>query len=1286
MIATPKGNREQVEAAPVHMKEEFSSPSHRATGTAAAVFVLIAAILLGIGWWYYRAETDEITRDKYQTLAAIGELKAQQIQEWRHERLSESKRMAEDGLLLGALGKSLGAPGDKGLRKQLASCLKLELSDPDHAHTLIFDPEGNLIAANDDDAGVATDATRRAMHDAVGTNQPVFSDFYRASAGPVHIDIAAPVHDEGGRLLAVLILRHKADSYLFPLLRSWPVPSRSAETLLIQREGDKALFVNDLRYQNHPALSLNIPLTDTRVPAVQAILGKQGIFEGRDYRGVEVLSDLLPVHGSPWFIEPKVDSEEILAEARARATLILIIVGLFVLLAAGLIIGFFRLRQVRMLAGLLEAERQRANALEVAQAVLERHRDIIQTASEGYCLVDMQGRIQEVNDAFCAMNGYSEQELLSMAISDLEADMSPPAIGATIHLITALGQHRFESRHRRKDGGVIDVEANVQHRPSENLIVSFIHDITERKKIERALQDAETIAREKTALLESIIESPEGVVIFALDNSYRYLEFTSTHKATMKKIWGREIAAGMNMLDVISDPGQREKAKRNFDRTMRGERLLLVEEYGDEALHRSCYESRYSPIMDANGKATGLTVFVIDVSDRVRAEAEVKKSEAKFRTIIESSPVAMTGLDSRMNATFLNPEFVRLFGYTTEELPTISQWWTNAYPDPEYRKSVADAWQVELDRAKQSGKPIPPVEVTVRCKDGIDKVVVISTAPLSDAPEDGYVVSIVDVTGRKQAEQKLVRSERLLRESQETARVGYYINTLATGLWESSPTLDNIFGIDRDFVRDTAGWSNLMHPDDREKTVGYFLRIIANRESFRMDYRIIRLSDGELRWMAGYGNFEYDDSGKPVRLVGCIQDITERKVAEEDLRAKSEALSKANEELKAHIRLARELAGKAEAATHAKSEFLAVMSHELRTPLNGVLGFAEILASTKLDGEQQDFVQTIRDSGEHLLGIVNDILDFSSIEKDSMRLESAPVFISNLMDVSVAAIRKTAADKGLEFRCETAPGVPEQITGDARRIRQILINLLGNAVKFTPQGEVVLRVAPAVDGDRKCLDFSIADTGIGIPPETLERLFKPFVQADSSLHRSFDGAGLGLAISLRLAEMMGGTIAVSSISGKGSTFTFRLPLESGALPPIAPAARELPPAVPPVGGLVLVVEDDPMNSLLAGKFLESIGMRVDFAANGMDALAAFAPKKYAAIFMDMQMPVMNGMEATIRIRGIEAGTGTRVPIIALTANVMPGDRERCLAASMDDVLTKPFKKDEMAAKVALFAC
>ena len=396
-------------------------------------------------------------------------------------------------------------------------------------------------------------------------------------------------------------------------------------------------------------------------------------------------------------------------------------------------------------------------------------------------------------------------------------------------------------------------------------------------------------------------------------------------------------------------------------------------------------------------------------------------------------------------------------------------------------------------------------------------------------------------------------------------------------------------------------------------------------------------------------------------------------------------LREKTENLEQSIKRAEELAGKAEAATRAKSEFLGMMSHELRTPLNGVLGFTELLADTPLNDEQKSFTKTISSSGEHLLAIVNDILDFSSIEKGALAIRSEPFATSGLLDSAVIAASKDAVEKRLEFRCEVAAGVPEQIVGDERRIRQILINLLNNAVKFTSAGSVVFRVSPASAGDRHLLDFSVEDTGIGISSETLGHLFQPFVQADSTYHRPFGGTGLGLVISKRLAEAMGGTLTVVSAPGKGSTFTFRLPLEVSG-----PASSDPATAVPieqePIarpGNLVLVVDDDRDSRMLAGKMLQSLGCFAEDAADGAEAVKAFVPEKYLAILMDMAMPVMDGMEAARNIRALESGS--HAPIIALTANVMRGDRERCLTAGMDDFLAKPFKRAELAAKLALIA-
>ena len=483
---------------------------------------------------------------------------------------------------------------------------------------------------------------------------------------------------------------------------------------------------------------------------------------------------------------------------------------------------------------------------------------------------------------------------------------------------------------------------------------------------------------------------------------------------------------------------------------------------------------------------------------------------------------------------------------------------------------------------------------------------------------------------------------------------------------------DEIIGKPNDQIAGTSALDTI-HPDDRAFIRSKIANVLENGKQETAEARVLMKGGPAYRWLLMTGRQLVVD-GSPY-LLGIGIDITDRKEME----------LKLNEALES-----------AESASRAKGDFLAVMSHELRTPLNGVLGYAELLAFSPLSDEQREYAQTITRSGDHLLGIVNDILDYSSIEKGRLKLESAPAAITALLDSACLPIRKAAAEKGLAFDCRVGEGVPRMITGDARRICQILINLLGNAVKFTSEGSVALNVEPSADGG--FLNFSVRDTGCGIQPELLGCLFNPFTQADSGLNRPFQGTGLGLAISQRLADAMGGVIAVESTSGKGSTFTFRMPLElSDAGTATGPShlsdreknaalTKQRPPVrtgeAPAADGLVLVVEDDPDNSKLAGKMLNAIGCRAEFAYDGKQAVQAFGPGKFSAILMDMQMPVMNGLEATAKIREIERAAGGHVRIIALTANVMPGDRDRCLAAGMDDFLSKPFNKAGLAAKLA----
>ncbi len=373
----------------------------------------------------------------------------------------------------------------------------------------------------------------------------------------------------------------------------------------------------------------------------------------------------------------------------------------------------------------------------------------------------------------------------------------------------------------------------------------------------------------------------------------------------------------------------------------------------------------------------------------------------------------------------------------------------------------------------------------------------------------------------------------------------------------------------------------------------------------------------------------------------------------------------------------------AEAASRAKSQFLANMSHEIRTPMNGVLGMAEVLLDTPLSGLQRRYLESLHHSGENLLDIINDILDLSKIEAGRLEVNASDFGLRRTVADIVASFRERAGRKGIGLDAFVDDAVPDILRGDVVRLRQVLNNLVGNAIKFTERGGIAIEVehVPRHDEGRHWLRISVRDTGIGIAPEVQLRIFDAFAQADASHSRKYGGTGLGLTISRQLIELMGGTLGVESAPGAGSTFRFDLPFETGVRIDDSSARRSLA----PLRGHVLLVEDNVVNREVARAALESFGLRVSVAENGLKALEAVAGEAFDLVLMDCQMPEMDGFEATRRIRAAEASgaPGTRrLPIVAVTAGAVDGDRERCLVAGMDDYLAKPFRQAMLHALLA----
>ncbi|MDP3071661.1 MAG: ATP-binding protein [Opitutaceae bacterium] len=437
-----------------------------------------------------------------------------------------------------------------------------------------------------------------------------------------------------------------------------------------------------------------------------------------------------------------------------------------------------------------------------------------------------------------------------------------------------------------------------------------------------------------------------------------------------------------------------------------------------------------------------------------------------------------------------------------------------------------------------------------------------------------------------------------------------------------------------------------------------------------------------------------DDAGTPTGIFGVFTDITERRRQEDAIRASEENLRRANLELQAAVEEARRLARAAEAANAAKSAFLATMSHEIRTPLNGVIGMTQLLGDTSLNDDQRECLRTIKLSGEALLIIINDTLDYSKIEAGHVELQQQPYDVADGVEEAVMLIADRARAKGLALTHRVDPAIPRHVIGDAARLRQILINLLSNAIKFTEQGAVALeaRLAAAPAGGRCQLLFSVRDTGIGIAKEKQDRLFQRFSQVDDSNTRRYGGTGLGLAISKRLAELMGGSITVESGAGHGSTFTvvIEVGVSGATTPPIKPAAGPTEPPKPqieiaspspaPTATVerlasrmplrVLITDDNPVNQRVAALTMKRFGYACDLVDDGAKAVAAHTRTPYDLILMDVHMPVMDGLEATRRIRAL-SGASHHPWIVAITAGAFEEDRLNALAAGMNDFLNKP---------------
>ncbi len=663
------------------------------------------------------------------------------------------------------------------------------------------------------------------------------------------------------------------------------------------------------------------------------------------------------------------------------------------------------------------------------------------------------------------------------------------------------------------------------------------------------------------------------------------------------------------------------------------------------------------PTIDSTGRVTRYTSICIDITTRKNTEEMLAILRERHALTINGSGICLWDWDLVRDSIDFDGMWQPMLGYSAEEtaLPCHDIWDRCMHPE-----DLARITQ-QIQRHCRGETPSFEGEARMRHKDGHWMWLLLRG---SITQRDGNSLALrisgtaIDVSELKQTMRQAEHSEALLKT---------IIDVLPQRVfWKDRE--GRFLGGNRKFKSD-AGVEDIVGKTDQEIPWGGPAAFSPDRDHGIMQTREpvlqmveeITSPDGQRAWLVISKVPLIGARGDVWGVLGTYQDITSFKKGEAELiKARNEAV----------------------AASKAKSDFLATMSHEIRTPMNGVIGFTELLLDTSLNTEQRGLAGTIRDSGKSLLTIIDDILDFSSIEAGRVTVASSRVDAKQIARDVLTLIRPRAAEKHLELDVHWPPAVSSNIIADAGRLRQVLLNLASNAIKFTESGRVMIRAYGDADG---MLRIEVEDSGIGITAEQLPRLFTKFTQADSSTTRKHGGTGLGLAISKQLVELMGGQIGAHSRPGAGSTFWFTLPFAQR--PDATPAARII--ALDP-GDLqsietepdsqrrlhVLVVEDQAVNRMLATRTLAKFGCEVDIAENGRIACERTAHQHYDLLFMDCQMPEMDGFDATRMIRAREASSGRHTPIVALTANAMREDRERCLDAGMDDYISKPFSASD----------
>lgn len=1066
---------------PPEMMKSGKSPWH-----LIVIFLILSIAIWTGGFFYYRHEKERITQNLQQELTAIADLKVKQITDWRNERMAGAEAIYSNPFMVRSVKLWLEKGIPHQLREEILEWMASLKKLYQYHSILLIDEKGAVRLSLPAEKGNIGNHARELFSEALSTQKVIFSDLHTAEhIKDIHFDFVIPLLDKKGNEtlpFGAFLIRIDPYTFLYPLIQSWPTPSKTAETILVRREGNDVVFLNELRHKKDTALSFKMPMTKKHLPAVMAAGGYQRIFEGKDYRGVPVLSVLRAIPDTPWFLVTKEDAQEVYAPVRKQFGIIALIVTVLII-GSGTGLGFiWRHQRAEFYCRQYEMEQQHSALLERFEYFTRHANDIILLADDKYTIV-------EANERAVQSYGYKKDELLKLQLHNLRTLKARELFDAQMEEVKTRNGFVFETKHQRKDGSSfpVEVSSRVITIEGKKFYQYIIRDITERKKAEEELRRVNRALRtisecnqalvritdEKTLLNEicKIIVTIGGYRLAWVgyaerdeQKTVRPVAYAGHEEGFLEKLnvtWAdTEYGRGPSgtairtrkptvFNDISSNPELapwcEDAIKRGYQSVIGLPLLINSDSLGalticagePDAFHAE--EVKLHTEL-ANDLAFGISAIRIREEHRRAVEA-LRESEVFIRSVIDNLPIgiAVNSVDPAVKFEYMNDNFPKYYRTTREKLADPDAFWEVVYEDKAFREKIRKRVLDDCD----SGNPDRMYWEDVPISRTGEKTTFISARNVP-VPNKKLMISMVwDVTERKEAEEELRKHREHLEE------------------------------------------------------------LVKKRTA------------------------ELENANRELELLNS--ELIQRKQEAEN--AKLQAIS----------------------ANRAKSDFLANMSHELRTPLNSIIGFSEILQDElygKLNEKQKEYIKDIVGSGGHLLNLINDILDLSKVESGKMELELSTFRLQDVLEMSKVMFKEKAIKHNIKLSLEIEPDSDIEIEADERKLKQIMFNLLSNAVKFTPDGGSVHITARTVTPPNLPLDkgrqggvieITVEDTGIGIKPEDMNKLFKEFSQLETPYEKRYEGTGLGLALTKKFVELHGGKIWAESEYGKGSRFSFVIP-------------------------------------------------------------------------------------------------------------------------------------------------